>query len=108
MRIHSRRISHEFIDDPVYEQRSVHWTIIFEDGELPSKELERFKRTEVHQHIGKFGINHYFQGRRTIQFRPEHCKDKVKNKIIQMITDFLLANDQPLIIPFNTPKQPTQ
>jgi hypothetical protein len=104
MRIHSKRITHEFIGQPVHEHRSIHWIIIFEDGDLDAKQMERFGRTEVHQHIGQHGVNHYFHGRRTIQFRPEHTTDKVKLKIIQMITKFLLENEEPLVIPFQTPK----
>jgi hypothetical protein len=104
MRIHSKRLAHEFIGDPLHEHRSIHWTIIFEDGDLDEKHMVKFRRTEVHQHIGKFGAKHYFNGSRTFQFRPEDCKDKVKIKIMNMITEFLLANEEPLVIPFEAPK----
>jgi hypothetical protein len=93
MRIHSKRLSHGFIGDPLHEFKSIHWTIIFDEGDLPSKELLKFRRTEVNQHNDKFGVHHYFNGCRSFQFRPEHCEDKVKIKIMNMINDFLLAND---------------
>jgi hypothetical protein len=111
MRIHSRRIAHEFIGTPMHESKSMHWTIIFDDGELSPKEFLKFKRTEVHQHhdLSTSGYcHHYFKGCRTTNFRPEHTTDKSKKKIIQMITDFLLANDQPLVVSFKTPRQPTK
>jgi hypothetical protein len=103
MKIHSKRLTHQYIGDPSHEHKSIHWTIIFEDGDLDEKHMEKFRRTEVHQHIGD-EVNHYFNGCRTFQFRPNQCKDKVKIKIMNMITEFLLANEEPLVIPFKAPK----
>lgn len=101
MRIHSKRLSHEFIGCPVNEFKSIHWSIVFDENDLPAKELLKFRRTEVQQHNGKFGVHHYFNGCRTIQFRPEHCKDKVKIKIMNMIHEFLLANDTNFVLPYH-------
>jgi hypothetical protein len=55
---------------------------------------------EHNVYVDEKSNNIWYKGSRTNTFTV-NTSDKQKKRIIEMVNEFILANDEPLIIPFN-------
>lgn len=93
---------HNFIHDKTYEQIESKWEFKLEDNDLPADKIERFQwvqvdqRVKLHPNSPDWQVLTWFKGTRTNTF-TEETKDKDKLKVIQLVNQYLLDNDYPLV-----------